>query len=173
MSPRIPGGGFKRKLISLARDLARKPRDVEHAIVVFEDGWVSPIISQGLKYGTFIPLRNSIHGYAIAVLHTHPVPRTAPSIADLNLLFSMSMFNTPVYLGTIYRGDDEVTLTLYIANRRINPVEARAILSESYVYEVLNIEGGFKEDLSDKQIYEQQILLQKFGISIERYRFKL
>ena len=76
MSPRIPGGGFKRKLISLARDLARKPRDVEHAIVVFEDGWVSPIISQGLKYGTFIPLRNSIHGYAIAVLHTHPVPRT-------------------------------------------------------------------------------------------------
>ncbi|MCS7364868.1 MAG: hypothetical protein NDF54_05460 [archaeon GB-1867-035] len=164
---------LKFKLFSLAKKLAGMPKDAEYAIIVYEDGYVSPIISQGLFSGAIIPFRHVDHGFAVAVLHTHPVPRTAPSIADLNLLFNMSRHNTPAYLGTIYRSGSEVVLTLYIANRSVSPMEASLVLNESRVYEFLNVRGGFRESLSDKQIYEQHRLLQRLNISVERYRFKL
>ena len=169
----INNSDLKRKIFTLAKNLAKMPKDAEYAIIVYEDGHVSPIITQKLFSGAIIPFRHNFHGIAIAVLHTHPVPRSAPSIADLNLLFNMSMYNTPAYLGTIYRSGDEAVLTLYIANKRIDPFIGRKILSESYIYEILNVRGGFRESFSDKQIYEQHKLFQKYGITIERYKFKL
>ena len=169
----IIGGDLKVKLFSLAKKLGGMPRDAEYAIVVYEDGHISPIISQRMFSGAMIPFSVAGHGVAVAVLHTHPVPRTAPSLTDLNILFNMAIYNVPVYLGTIHRGEDEITLTLYIARRPINPEEARKVLRESYIYELLNVREGFKKEVSDKQIYEQHKMLQKLNISIERYRFKI
>lgn len=164
---------LKAKLLSLAKKLAEMPKDAEYAIVVYEDGYISPILTQRLFGGAIIPFRDANHGFAVAVLHTHPVPRTAPSLSDLNLLFNMSMHNAPVYLGTIYKSENEMILTLYIANKRVDPVEATSILNRSRIYEFLNVEGGFREKFSDKQIYEQHKMLQRLGVSVERYRFKL
>lgn len=169
----VSSGDLKFKLFSLAKKLAGMPKDAEYAVIVYEDGHVSPIISQGLFSGAIIPFRHVDHGFAVAVLHTHPIPRTAPSIADLILLFNMSRYNTPAYLGTVYRGGGEVVLTLYVANRSVSPVEASLVLNKSRVYEFLNVKGGFREGFSDKQIYEQHRLLQRLNVSVERYRFKL
>mgnify|MGYP000265220665 CR=1 FL=1 len=166
---KISGKRLKEKLFPLAKKLAKMPKDAEYAIVVFEDGYISPIISQKYYAGALVPVKDFQHGYAIAVLHTHPLPRVTPSLADLRLLIIMSMYNIPTYLGTIYKENDKVIFTLYIANRSINTSEARLILNKSYIYEIIHRRYGFKEEISEKQLREQHRFLQKFGISIERY----
>jgi len=161
---------IKVKVLEVARKLAKMPKDSEYAVVIFEDGYITPVMTQHFRARAIVPLRSHKHGFTVAIAHTHPLPRTTPSLADLRALFAMAIHNTPVYLATVYRGKDEITITLYTATRRIDPAEIRSILQDAYVYEVLHVYRGSR--ISEKQVREQHIALQKYGIKIERYRIK-
>ncbi|RLF14599.1 MAG: hypothetical protein DRJ66_05755 [Thermoprotei archaeon] len=157
------------RLLNLAKELARLPKDSEYSLVIFEDGYATPIITQGRFAETVVPIKDLEHGHAIAILHTHPLPRIAPSLADLRSLLIMSTYNVPSYLGTVYRKDDKIIVTLYIAKRKISLGEVEHILRSAYVYELLHAYRGFREDISEKQLHEQHLLLRNIGIVVERY----
>jgi len=164
---------LKEVILSKARQLANLPKDAEYAIVIFEDGYVTPIITQGYFASTMVPFKTPDHGYARAVIHTHPLPRLSPSVADLRLLFILSMYGAPAYLATVYRDERKVIVTLYIARRKIAPSEAEVALRKAYTYELAHAYLGFKEGLSEKQLREQHRSLQRIGVSVERYSFNL
>jgi len=161
----------KERILKLARKVARSPKEREHAVVVFEDGseaWV-----RGSWRATAIPLYSPAHGRAIAVIHTHPVPRETPSLADLRTLITMSRMRAPAYLATVYRVDGEALVTLYTATRALSPHEAEAVLLGALEYERLHLETGFNRLASEKQAREQHELLKFVGITVERYRLML
>lgn len=158
-----------RVILDLARKLAELPKDSEYSIVIFEDGYVTPIISQKDFTKTIVPIMDREHGHAIAILHTHPLPRFAPSLADLRSLLMMSVYNVPSYLVTVYREDGRAVVTLYIAKNKIDLDQAEYILRSSYVYELLHAYRGFSNELSEKQLHEQYTFLRDLGIVVERY----
>jgi len=161
----------KAKVLEVARRLGDLPKDSEYAVVIFEDGYTTPVMTQHLVERTIVPLHSPKHGFTIAIIHTHPLPRTTPSLADLRALFAMAVHNTPVYLATVYRSKDEITITLYIATEKVSLPEMGAILQRAQIYESLHIHHGFK--VSEKQVREQHRNLQRYGIKVERYRIKI
>ncbi len=162
----------KSVILRVARELARKPADVERAVVIFEDGYVTPEITQHLRSRTLVPFRSQEHGLAVAIVHTHPLPRSAPSLADLWALCIMSTNRTPAYLATVYSSGEGSVVTIYIAKRRLHPQEIREIIRKSYLYELLNVRFRFAPEISEKQIREQHRILQEHGIVVERYVFR-
>lgn len=159
------------KLIELAKELASLRDGVEHAAVVYEDGFI--IHLKGSTLGVGIPLLTN-HGRAVTVVHTHPVPRTAPSLPDLKVLLLMAQLGVPSpKLATVFSDGREATISVYTM-RSLPPPELLPLLERhAYSYELLNAESGFDPSISEKQLREQHILLSKLGISVERYRVRI
>ncbi|RLF19379.1 MAG: hypothetical protein DRN15_01950 [Thermoprotei archaeon] len=153
------------RLYRLVQTIARYPKDKEYALVLFEDGYISSHLYNTQELAV-IPVYNRVHGRAIAVVHTHPIPRTAPSIADLKTLAIMSRYGTPAHLVTVFSYKDRVKVTVYTAKRRIDPEELKEIMMLSSHYEHIPL-------LSDKQVREQAYKLRKYGIVVERYDLML
>lgn len=159
------------QILELAKDLASLNEPFEHAVVIYEDGFKLHL--RGSPLGVGIPLVTD-HGRAVAVVHTHPVPRTAPSLPDLQVLLSMARLGVKnPRLATVYSDGREVTVTVYTL-RSPPPEELLPLLErQALSYEVLNVESQFDPAISEKQLREQHALLSKHGISVERYKIRL
>lgn len=164
---------IKRDVLAKVKELTRMPKDAEYAVVIFEDGYATPVITQKMFHGAVIPFMLPGHGVARAVIHTHPVPRFAPSIADLKVLLAMAEYRTPAYLATVYSEGEEAVATIYTAKERVPGLEAAKVLEGFLKYEDANILLDFKESLSHKQAWEQHAVLERLGITVEKYRFKV
>ena len=158
-------------LLELARELAGLRDRAEHAAVVYEDGSVLHL--RGTPFGVGIPLVSD-HGRAVAVVHTHPVPRTAPSLPDLQVLISMARLGVPSpKLATVYSDGVEATVSVYTLRGPPPPELLRLIEEKAMEYEALSVESRFDSSVSEKQLREQAAVLGRLGISVERYRFRL
>ncbi len=155
-------------IIGIARRLAAEPSPVERAVVVYEDGYVLPIA--GSTMGVSIPLVTN-HGRATAVIHTHPVPRTAPSLPDLQVLFAMARLGVEQpRMVTVYSSEEGVIVTVYTLKSPPPPGAEELAARQALNYERLNIDAGFDPRVSEKQLREQHALLGRLGIGVERYR---
>jgi len=161
----------KDRILELARRLAKAPKTAEYAVVVFEDG--SEVWVRGSPLGAAVPIYAKARGRAVAIVHTHPVPRTTPSLADLQALLRIALLGAPAYMATVYRANGEAVVTLYTANTRITPEAASYILRESAEYERLQVQSSFSPAASEKQAREQHVMLRQYGITVERYSLKL
>lgn len=151
-----------RELVSMAAGR------VEYAIVIYEDG--SRAVFRGAAMEVPIPLTGP-HGRAVAVIHTHPVPRTAPSLPDLAVLVSMTRLGIiPAYLAIVYFSNKRATVTLYTATRPIPREAEKIIAGQALKYEKLNYISAFSPSISEKQLREQHAMLSRLGISVERYQ---
>lgn len=158
-------------LLELAKGLASIQDSVEHAVVVYEDGFALHL--RGSPLGVGIPLVSD-HGRAVAVVHTHPVPRTAPSLPDLKVLFSMAQLGVPnPRLVTVYSDGAEATVSVYTL-RFLPPPDLLPMIEEQALrYELLSVKSRFDPSISEKQLREQHAILSRLGISIERYKVKV
>lgn len=156
------------KILEIARRLAAQPSEVEQAVVVYEDGF--ELALKGSPFGVPIPLVTE-HGRAVAVIHTHPVPRTAPSLPDLQVLLRMARLgvNEPA-VATVYSGGGEAVVTVYRVRSPPPPGSEELLLRHAIGYEHLSAESGFDPRVSEKQVREQHALLSRLGIVVERYR---
>ncbi len=156
-------------ILESARELASMASErEEYAMVIYEDG--SRAVFKGAAMEVLIPLAGQ-HGRAVAVIHTHPVPRTAPSLQDLAVLVSMTRLGiVPAYLATAYFSSGKVTVTLYTATRPIPRGAEKVIADQALKYEELNYINAFSPSTSEKQLREQHALLSRLGISVERYQ---
>jgi hypothetical protein len=155
-------------IIGIARRLAMEPSSVERAVVVYEDGYILPIA--GSPMGVGIPLLTN-HGRATAVIHTHPVPRTAPSLPDLQVLFAMAKLGVEQpRMVTVYSNEEGVILTVYTLKSPPPPGAEELAARHALNYEHLNLDANFDPRVSEKQLREQHALLSRLGISVERYR---
>ena len=158
-------------LIELAKGLARVRDSAEHAIVVYEDGFALHL--RGSSLGVGIPLVSN-HGKAVAVVHTHPVPRTAPSLPDLRVLFSMGVLGVQnPKLVTIYSDGGEATVSIYTLRSLPPPDLVPLIEEQALKYEQLSARTDFDPSISEKQLREQHAILSRLGISVERYKVKV
>lgn len=160
---------MKDRILESSRELASMAVDEEeYAVVIYEDGaWV---LFSGASMEVQIPLIGP-HGRAVAVIHTHPVPRTAPSLPDLAVLISMTRLGViPAYLATVYASNGKATVTLYTATRPLPHGVEKIIAAQALKYEKLNYVNAFSPSISEKQLREQHALLSKLGISVERYQ---
>ena len=160
---------MKRRILSAARRLAALKRKGEAAIVIFEDGHEELLV--GTELSVPVPL-TGIHGRAKAIVHTHPVPRTAPSLADLYTLIVMARLGVPSYMATVYSTGKTATITIYTATKPLFGLE-QTILKKAARYEKLNMETIFDPGISNKQVVEQHAMLAKLGVTVERYRVTL
>jgi len=156
-------------IIKIARRLAEEPSPVERAVVVYEDG--STIELAGSLGGVNIPLVVAGRGRAVAVIHTHPVPRTAPSLPDLQVLFAMARLGVEQpRMVTVYSSAEGVVVTVYTLKGPLPPGAEELVARQALSYERLNLDAGFDPRVSEKQLREQHALLSRLGVSVERYR---
>jgi len=159
------------KLVELAKGLASLRDAVEHAIVVYEDGYALHL--RGGQLGVTIPLVTN-HGRAVAVIHTHPVPRSAPSLADLRVLVAMAQLGVrEPKLLTVHAEGGEATISVYTLRRPLPPELWLQLERDALSYELLNVESRFSPEVSEKQLREQHALLSRLSLSIERYKVKV
>ncbi len=156
-------------IFEIARRLAREPSPVERAVVLYEDG--SALELSGSPTGVSIPLVAAGHGRAVAVVHTHPVPRSAPSLPDLQVLFAMARLGVErPRMVTVYSGAGGVVVTVYTLKSPPPPGAEELVARHALSYERLSVDTGFDPRVSEKQLREQHALLSRLGISVERYR---
>jgi len=159
------------QIIELAKGLAGINEPFEHAIIVYEDGYLLHL--RGSTLGVGIPLVTD-HGRAVAIVHSHPVPRTAPSLPDLRVLLSMKQLGVEnPKLATVYSDGREATVTVYTLRSTPPPHLIPLLEQHALEYERLNVESRFDPAISEKQLREQHALLSRLGLSIERYRFRV
>lgn len=158
-------------ILETARTLASEADTVENAVVLYEDGHALRL--KGSRYGVAIPLVTN-HGRAVAVIHTHPVPRTSPSLPDLRVLFSMAKLGVPSpKLVTVYSEGNTALVTVYTARAPLPPDIEELLTKHALDYEFMNIQSGFDPKVSEKQVREQHALLSRLGVSVERYKIKI
>ncbi len=156
-------------IFKIARHLAAGPSPVERAVVLYEDG--SALEVAGSPTGVSIPLMVAGRGRAIAVIHTHPVPRVAPSLPDLQVLFAMARLGVEQpRMVTVYSGEGGVVITVYTLKGPLPPGAEELAARQALSYERLNLDARFDPRVSEKQLREQHALLSRLGISVERYR---
>lgn len=155
-------------IIRIARMLAEEPSPIERAVIVYEDGYALSIA--GSLTGVSIPLVTS-HGRATAVIHTHPVPRTAPSLPDLQVLFAMAKLGVErPRMVTVYSDAEGVIITVYTLRSPMPPGAEELAAQHALNYERLNLDANFDPRISEKQLREQHTLLSRLGIGVERYK---
>lgn len=159
------------QILEVAKDLASIREPYEHAVVVYEDGF--KVHLRGSMLGVSIPLLTD-HGRAVAIVHTHPVPRTAPSLPDLMVLISMARLGVKEpKLATVYSEYREATVTVYTLRSTPPPDLIPLLERHALNYEQLNVESRFDSAVSEKQLREQHAFLSRLGLSVARYRIKL
>jgi len=152
----LPSINLIRKLLNYTERVKR-----EVVYVVYENG-STRVFELGPTGGTF-PVNMPLVEY---VLHTHPVPRFTPSLADIVTAFKISRVKgKPVPLFTVSRVDNKAVIYEIKVSPRAN--------IESLIKEIMPIERVVVEDVKKFSKLQHYKMISRRDITITRFILSL